>query len=89
VAALVSASATCREWRTTASYVLGHIFRADLSALGPRASAAALQACKQRVGAAVGGVRCVPEPPLPAHAPPAAGVQAARGCGRRRRAVRA
>ena len=67
VAALVAASATCREWRTTARFVMGHIYRADLSALGARTSVAALQACQQRVGVAIGGVRCDSPPPPPLH----------------------
>jgi hypothetical protein len=76
VAALAAASATCREWRATAHFVLGHIYRADLSALGARTSIAALQACRQRVGVAIGGVRCdcprLPPHPLldPSHAYP-------------------
>eukprot|EP00976_Prorocentrum_cordatum_P077298 1182629-Prorocentrum_minimum.AAC.1 len=58
VAALAAASSVCTQWRQTASYVMAHIFRADLSSLGPRADLAALQAAKQQVGAnIVGGAR--------------------------------
>lgn len=57
VLALAMASGVCRSWRATARYVVQRIFRADLSALGPRAGLPALQATHERVGSAIGGVR--------------------------------